>query len=76
MKARPGRKILPSELLNRNVTTNRTNTSATWLIDQWSKIGLHVTQKVVPTGPWFDNMRQGNFDVVVEAPGYGIRPTH
>src|SRR6204780_3198406 len=45
---------------------------ATWLIDQWSKIGLHVTQKVVPTGPWFENMRDGNFDVVVEAPGYGI----
>jgi hypothetical protein len=24
---------------------------ATWLIDEWSKIGLHVTQRVVPDGP-------------------------
>jgi len=23
----------------------------TWLIDEWSKIGLHVTQRVVPDGP-------------------------
>ncbi len=59
------------ELLNRNVDQPYKYV-ATWLIDQWSKIGLHVTQKVVPTGPWFDNMRNGNFDVVVEAPGYGI----
>ncbi len=28
---------------------------------------MHVTQKVVPTGPWFEAMRGGNFDVVVEA---------
>ncbi|HXC26862.1 MAG TPA: ABC transporter substrate-binding protein [Stellaceae bacterium] len=59
------------ELLNRNVDQPYKYV-ATWLIDQWSKIGLHVTQKVVPTGPWFDSMRNGNFDVVVEAPGYGI----
>jgi peptide/nickel transport system substrate-binding protein len=26
-----------------------------------------VTQRVVPTGPWFEAMRGGNFDVVVEA---------
>ena len=31
-----------------------------------------MTQKVVPTGPWFDAMRNGDFDVVVEAPGWGI----
>ncbi len=59
------------ELLNRNVDQPYKYV-ATWLIDQWSKIGLHVTQRVVPTGPWFENMRSGNFDVVVEAPGYGI----
>jgi peptide/nickel transport system substrate-binding protein len=59
------------ELLNRNVDQPYKYV-ATWLIDQWSKIGLHVTQKVVPTGPWFDGMRNGDFDVVVEAPGYGI----
>jgi len=59
------------ELLNRNVDQPYKYVAA-WLIDQWSKIGLHVTQRVVPTGPWFDSMRNGDFDVVVEAPGYGI----
>ena len=58
------------ELLNRNVDQPYKYVAA-WLIDQWSKIGLRVTQKVVPTGPWFDSMRNGDFDVVVEAPGYG-----
>ena len=24
---------------------------AIWLIDEWSKIGLHMTQRLVPTGP-------------------------
>ena len=28
---------------------------------------MTVTQKVVPTGPWFAAMRSGDFDVVVEA---------
>ncbi len=62
---------LSFELLNRNVDQPYKYVG-TWLIDQWSKVGLKVTQKVVPTGPWFDNMRKGDFDVVVEAPGYGI----
>jgi peptide/nickel transport system substrate-binding protein len=66
-----GAEGLSFELLNRNVDQPYKYV-ATWLIDQWSKVGLHVTQKVVPTGPWFENMRSGNFDVVVEAPGYGI----
>jgi peptide/nickel transport system substrate-binding protein len=66
-----GAEGLSFELLNRNVDQPYKYV-ATWLIDQWSKIGLHVTQKVVPTGPWFDAMRNGDFDVVVEAPGYGI----
>jgi peptide/nickel transport system substrate-binding protein len=35
-----------------------------WLVDQWSKVGLHVTQRVLPTGPWFAAMRSGNFSVV------------
>lgn len=35
-----------------------------WLVDQWSKIGLHVTQRILPTGPWFAAMRSGNFSVV------------
>jgi len=59
------------ELLNRNVDQPYKYV-ASWLIDQWSKIGLHATQRIAPTGPWFDAMRNGDFDVVVEAPGYGI----
>jgi len=52
------------ELLNRNVDQPY-KYNATWAIDEWSKIGLHVTQRVVPTGPWFEAMRQGNFDAVL-----------
>ena len=59
-----GAEGLTFELLNRNVDQPY-KYMATWLIDQWSKIGLHVTQRVVPTGPWFEAMRQGNFDVVL-----------
>jgi peptide/nickel transport system substrate-binding protein len=37
-----------------------------WVVDQWAKIGVHATQRVLPTGPWFEAMRTGNFDVTVE----------
>ncbi|HEV2186041.1 MAG TPA: hypothetical protein VGR70_02470, partial [Stellaceae bacterium] len=37
--------------------------NGTWAIDQWSQIGVHVTQKVVPTGPWFAAFRSGDFTV-------------
>ena len=66
-----GAEGLSFQLLNRNVD-QPFKYVATWLIDQWSKVGLHVTQRVVPTGPWFDAMRSGNFDVVLEAPGHGF----
>ena len=66
-----GAEGLSFELLNRNVDQPYKYIGA-WLVDQWSKVGLHVTQRVVPSGPWFEAMRNGNFDVVVEAPGYGI----
>src|SRR5579862_9239512 len=66
-----GAEGLSFELLNRNVDQPYKYVGA-WLIDQWSKVGLHATQRVVPSGPWFEAMRQGNFDVVVEAPGWGI----
>ena len=59
-----GAEGLSFELLNRNVDQPY-KYNATWVIDEWSKIGLRVTQRVVPTGPWFDAMRQGNFDVVL-----------
>jgi peptide/nickel transport system substrate-binding protein len=66
-----GAEGLSFELLNRNVDQPYKYV-ATWLIDEWSKIGLHVTQRVMPSGPWFEAMRNGDFDVVLEAPGYGL----
>ena len=59
-----GAEGLTFELLNRNIDQPY-KYNATWVIDEWSKVGLHVTQRVVPTGPWFEAMRQGNFDVVL-----------
>jgi len=66
-----GAENLSFTLLNRNVDQPYKYIGI-WLIDQWSKIGLHVTQKVVPSGPWYEALRTGNFDVAVEAPGHGI----
>ena len=59
-----GAEGLSFELLNRNVDQPY-KYNGTWVIDEWSKIGLHVTQRVAPTGPWFEAMRAGNFDVVL-----------
>src|SRR6266404_2792744 len=61
-----GAEGLSFELLNRNVDQPYKYVG-TWLIDEWSKVGLHANQRVVPTGPWFEAMRSGNFDVVLEA---------
>jgi peptide/nickel transport system substrate-binding protein len=59
-----GAEGLSFELLNRNVDQPYKYNGA-WVIDEWSKIGLHVTQRVAPTGPWFEAMRAGKFDVVL-----------
>jgi peptide/nickel transport system substrate-binding protein len=61
-----GAEGLKFELLNRNVDQPY-KFVGTWVIGEWKKIGLNVEQKVVPTGPWFANMRAGTFDVVMEA---------
>ena len=61
-----GAEGLTFELLNRNVDQPYKYVG-TWLIDEWSKVGLHASQRVVPTGPWFEAMRSGKFDVVLEA---------
>jgi peptide/nickel transport system substrate-binding protein len=58
-----GAENLSFELLNRDVDQPYKYVGI-WLVDQWSKIGLKVTQKVVPTGPWFAAMRGGDFAVV------------
>ena len=61
-----GAEGLSFELLSRNIDQPY-KYLANWAIDEWSKIGVKVTQKVVPTGPWYEAMRAGSFDVVAEA---------
>ncbi len=61
-----GAEGLSFEVVNRNVDQPY-KFVGTWLIGEWKKIGLSVEQKVVPTGPWFQAMRTGTFDVVLEA---------
>jgi peptide/nickel transport system substrate-binding protein len=61
-----GQENLTFELLNRNVDQPY-KIVGTWLVDEWSKIGIKATQKVVPIGPEFDLMRSGNFSVVLQA---------
>ncbi len=43
-----------------------------WLVDQWSKIGLHATTKLVSTGPWLLAQRTGDFDVNLSPPCFGV----
>jgi peptide/nickel transport system substrate-binding protein len=57
-----GAEGLSFTLLNRNVDQPY-KYLGTWVIGDWSKIGLHVTQRVVPTGPWFQAYRTGNYQV-------------
>jgi len=54
---------LSFELLNRDVDQPYKYVGI-WMVDQWSKIGVKVTQKVASTGPWFAAMRSGEFSVV------------
>jgi peptide/nickel transport system substrate-binding protein len=63
-----GQEKLSFELLNRNVDQPYKYVG-TWLVDEWSKIGVRATQRTVP---WLEAMRTGNFDVVVEANCNGL----
>ena len=60
-----GAENLSFTLLNRS-TDQPYKYYGIWVVDNWSKIGLKVTQRVLPTGPWFQAMRSGDFDVTVE----------
>jgi peptide/nickel transport system substrate-binding protein len=62
---------LSFELLNRGVDQPYKYVG-TWLIDEWSKIGLHVTQRVLPTGPELEALRSGNFEIVLGANCHGV----
>jgi peptide/nickel transport system substrate-binding protein len=60
-----GAEGLTFELMNRNVDQPY-KYLATWVIDEWSKIGVKVTQRVLPTGPFYDGLRNGTFDVTLD----------
>src|SRR5438876_337014 len=60
-----GAEGLSFELLNRNVDQPY-KYNGIWVVDEWSKIGVKATQRVASTGPWFEAMRTGNFDVTLE----------
>jgi peptide/nickel transport system substrate-binding protein len=66
-----GAEGLSFELLNRAVDQPYKYVG-TWLVDEWSKIGLKVTQRVMPTGPWLEAERSGNFEVVSQANCHGV----
>jgi peptide/nickel transport system substrate-binding protein len=66
-----GAEGLTFQLLNRNVDQPY-KYIATWVIDEWSKIGVHATQKVLPTGPFFDALRNNAFDVTVDFDCQGL----
>jgi peptide/nickel transport system substrate-binding protein len=61
-----GAEGLTFELLNRNVDQPY-KFNAVWVIGEWSKIGVQVTQRVLPTGPYDEALRNGEFAVAVDA---------
>ncbi len=60
-----GAEGLTFELLNRNVDQPY-KFNATWAIDEWSKIGVKATQRVMSTGPYTEAMRRGEFAVALD----------
>ena len=66
-----GAEGLSFELMNRNVDQPYKYVAA-FVIDEWSKIGLKVTQKVIPTGPFYEGLRNGQFDVTVDFNCQGV----
>jgi peptide/nickel transport system substrate-binding protein len=60
-----GAEGLSFELLNRDVDQPYKYIAA-WVMDEWSKVGLKVHQKVLPTGPFFESLRSNSFDVTVD----------
>jgi peptide/nickel transport system substrate-binding protein len=46
-----------------------------WLVDQWRQIGLNVRLEFNETAKWDSDLRNGDFDVILEATcGYAIEP--
>ncbi len=61
-----GAENLSFEMLNRDVDQPYKYIGI-FAVDEWSKIGVKVTQKFLPTGPWIETMRTNNFAVTMEA---------
>jgi peptide/nickel transport system substrate-binding protein len=61
-----GAENLTFEMLNRDVDQPYKYVGI-WAADEWSKIGVKVSQRVLPTGPWFEAERTGNFTVDLQA---------
>ena len=61
-----GAEGLTFELLNRNVDQPY-KFNATWAIDEWSKIGVQATQRVLSTGPYGEALRRGDFAASLDA---------
>ena len=66
-----GAEGLGFELMNRNVDQPYKYVAA-FVMDEWSKIGLKVTQKVLPTGPFYEGLRTGSFDVTIDFNCQGV----
>jgi len=64
--AEAGLSDLSFELHNRGVDQPY-KVVGTWLIDQWSKIGADVTQRVQPSGPFYATLRKKkDFEVSID----------
>jgi peptide/nickel transport system substrate-binding protein len=61
-----GAEGLSFELVNRNVDQPY-KFNGIWAIDEWSKIGVHVTQRVLSTGPYDEALRQHDFMASLDA---------
>jgi peptide/nickel transport system substrate-binding protein len=49
--------------------------AAIWLIDQWRKIGLNATQRVLESAAWFGALRSGDFEISMDGQcGYIVEP--
>ncbi len=62
-----GYENLSFDLVNRNVDQPY-KIGGTWLIGEWKKIGVNVTQRALPTGEWFRSYRETkNYEAAVTA---------
>jgi peptide/nickel transport system substrate-binding protein len=60
-----GQENLTFELLNRNVDQPY-KFNGLWVIDEWSKIGVKVSQRVLQTGPFDEAVRNEDFAAFVD----------